>query len=53
VRGAKELFNAIDHEGAADAFAAERRVIGAQIGSSNQIESVMASFENREPAFVD
>lgn len=53
VRGSKELFNALDHGGAAEAFAAERRVIGAQIGSKNQIESVMASFEKREPSFID
>lgn len=53
VRGAKELFNALDHDGAADAFAAERRVIGSQIGSKNQIESVTASFEKRDPEFVD
>lgn len=53
VRGAKELFNLMDHPGAADAFAAERRVIGEQIGSPNQTESVMASFEKRAPVFVD
>jgi len=53
VRGAKELFNRLDHEGAAEAFAEERRVIGTQIGSPNQIESVMASFENRPPVFAD
>lgn len=53
VRGSKELFNALDHQGAAEAFAGERRVIGAQIGSKNQIESVMASFEKRDPGFVD
>ncbi|BAN02758.1 crotonase/enoyl-CoA hydratase family protein [Ilumatobacter coccineus] len=53
VRGAKELFNALQHDGAADAFAAERRVIGDQIGSKNQVEAVMASFEKRTPEFVD
>ncbi len=53
VRGAKELFNDLDHGGAAEAFAGERRVIGAQIGSPNQVESVMASFEQRSPVFVD
>ncbi|MFK7918724.1 MAG: crotonase/enoyl-CoA hydratase family protein [Ilumatobacter sp.] len=53
VRGAKQLFNDLDHEGAADAFAAERRVIGEQIGSANQQESVVASFEKRAPVFAD
>lgn len=53
VRGAKEAFSLMDHEGAAEQFAAERRLIGAQIGSSNQMEAVMASFENREPNFTD
>jgi len=53
VRGAKELFNRIDHDGAAEAFAEERRVIGQQIGSTNQMEAVMSGFENRAPVFVD
>jgi len=53
VRGAKELFNRLDHDGAADAFAQERRVIGEQIGSRNQMEAVMSGFENRAPVFVD
>jgi len=53
VRGAKELFNRIDHEGAAEQFAEERRLISAQIGSPNQMEAVMAGFEKRAPAFVD
>ncbi len=53
VRGAKELFNRLDHDGAAEAFAEERRVIGEQIGSSNQMEAVMSGFEKRAPVFVD
>jgi enoyl-CoA hydratase/carnithine racemase len=53
VRGAKELFNRLDHVGAAEAFAEERRVIGEQIGSSNQVEAVMSGFEKRAPVFVD
>jgi enoyl-CoA hydratase/carnithine racemase len=53
IRGAKELFNRIYDEGAAEQFAAERRVIGAQIGSTNQVEAVMAGFENRQPNFTD
>lgn len=53
VRGAKQLFNDLDHPGAAEAFAAERRVIGEQIGSPNQKEAVVASFEQRPPVFAD
>jgi enoyl-CoA hydratase/carnithine racemase len=53
VRGSKEVFNALDHDGAAEAFANERRVIGEQIGSPNQKESVIASFEKRPPVFAD
>lgn len=53
VRGSKEVFNALDHDGAAEAFANERRVIGEQIGSPNQKEAVVASFEQRAPVFVD
>lgn len=53
IRGAKALFNELFASGAAEQFAAERRVIGAQIGSTNQIEAVMAGFENRPPVFAD
>ncbi len=53
VRGAKELFNRLANDGAAEQFAEERRVIGGQIGSPNQIEAVMAGFENRPPDFAD
>ena len=53
VRGSKALFNRLDHPGAAEAFAEERRVIGEQIGSPNQVEAVMAGFENRPPVFAD
>ncbi|CAB4897190.1 unannotated protein [freshwater metagenome] len=53
VRGAKELFNRIVNHGAAEQFAHERRVIGSLIGSPNQIEAVMANFENRIPNFHD
>ena len=53
VRGAKELFNRIVNAGAAEQFAEERRVIGSLIGKPQQIEAVMANFENRPPAFVD
>jgi enoyl-CoA hydratase/carnithine racemase len=53
VRGSKALFNRLSSDGAAEQFAAERAVIGAQIGSANQIEAVMAGFENRPPQFTD
>lgn len=53
VRGAKALFNRLDHAGAAEQFAEERRVIREQIGSTNQIEAVTAGFEKRAPVFVD
>ena len=53
VRGSKEVFNALDHDGAAEAFENERRAISAQIGSPNQKESVVAGFEKRAPVFAD
>jgi enoyl-CoA hydratase/carnithine racemase len=53
VRGSKELINAMANDGAAEQFAEERRIIRSQIGTPNQREAVMASFENRPPAFVD
>jgi enoyl-CoA hydratase/carnithine racemase len=53
VRGAKALFNRLLADGAAEQFAEERRVIGAQIGSPNQVEAVMADFEKRPPVFAD
>jgi len=53
VRGAKALFNRLANDGAAEQFAEERRVIGEQIGSANQVEAVMAGFENRPPVFDD
>ena len=53
VRGAKELFNRQTRGDAADQFAAERAAIGAQIGTPNQKEAVMAGFENRAPVFED
>jgi enoyl-CoA hydratase/carnithine racemase len=53
VRGSKELFNRLFTEGAAAHFAAERSVIGAQIGTPNQIEAVMANMEKRAANFVD
>jgi enoyl-CoA hydratase/carnithine racemase len=53
IRGAKELFNRLAHDGAAEQFAEERRVIGAQIGTPNQVEAVMAGFEKRDPVYTD
>jgi enoyl-CoA hydratase/carnithine racemase len=53
VRGAKALMNRLVNDGAADQFAEERRVIGSLIGRGNQVEAVMANFENRAPAFAD
>ena len=53
VRGSKALFNRIVNDGAAEQFAAERRTIGAQIGTPNQVEAVMAGFEKRPAAYAD
>ncbi len=53
VRGAKALFNEMFHDGAAEQFANERRVIFEQIGTPNQIEAVTAGMEQRKPNFVD
>lgn len=53
VRGAKRLFNRLFDEGAAEQFAAERAEIGAQIGSPNQVEAVMAGLEGRPPVYID
>jgi enoyl-CoA hydratase/carnithine racemase len=53
VRGAKELFNRLFADGAAEQFAEERRVIRSQIGTPNQLEAVRAGFEKRAPVFQD
>jgi len=53
VRGAKELINSRVNEDAAQQFANERTVIQSLIGQRNQIESVAAYFEKREPRFSD
>jgi len=53
VRAAKRLLNQSGLVPIADQYAAERREIGALIGSPNQVEAVMAGFEKREPAFRD
>ncbi len=51
VRGAKELFNRLANDGAAEQFAEERRVIGSLIGRPNQVEAVMSNFEKRPANF--
>lgn len=53
VRGAKELLNQLFNAGAGDQFAREREVIGRLVGRPNQVEAVMASFENRPASFTD
>jgi enoyl-CoA hydratase/carnithine racemase len=53
VRGAKALLNQMFTSGAADQFAAERRIIGSLIGRPNQVEAVMANFEKRAAVFAD
>jgi enoyl-CoA hydratase/carnithine racemase len=53
VRGAKALVNGLLHTQAEHQFAEERRVIGALIGRPNQVEAIMANFEQRVPSFTD
>ena len=53
VRGAKELFNRMFVQEAADHFDAERRVIRTLIGSPNQVEAIAANLENRQATFAD
>lgn len=53
VRGSKELFNRQLRDGAAAQFAAEREIIGAQIGTPNQIEAITAGMANRAPVYQD
>ena len=53
VRGSKQLFNRMFTDGAAEQFAEERRIIGEQIGSPNQIEAIRSNMERRPPEFVD
>ena len=53
MRGAKELLNHLFNASADDQFAKEREVIGRLVGRPNQLEAVMASFENRPPSFTD
>ena len=53
VRAAKRLLNQSGSVPMAEQFAAERTEIGRLIGSKNQVEAVMAGFEDRAPAFAD
>ena len=53
VRGAKELFSTIGGQGAAEHFADERRVIGALVGSPNQVEAVMSGLQKRPADYSD
>jgi len=54
IRGVKRLLEASVAGGpVADQFALERETIFGLIGSPNQVESVMAYFEKRDPKFAD
>jgi enoyl-CoA hydratase/carnithine racemase len=53
VKGAKALLNLAGHVPLAEGFQAEARTIAGLIGTPNQIEAVMASFEKRRPRFED
>ncbi len=53
VRAAKRLFNEAPKMSTAEGFAAERMEIGKLIGSPNQVETIKAWFDKREPQFVD
>ncbi len=53
VRAAKRLLNQSGLVPVADQYAAERREIGALIGSPNQVEAAMAGLEKRDPVFTD
>jgi enoyl-CoA hydratase/carnithine racemase len=53
VRGAKALFNRMFTDGVADQFEQERIVIGALIGTPNQVESITANLERRPAVFTD
>lgn len=53
VQGSKAAFNAMFTDGAAEQFALERKLIGEQIGTKNQVEAIMSNMERRRPAFTD
>jgi len=53
IRGVKRLVNEAWQLSEADALALEARLQGGVIGSSNQVEAVMANMQNRAPTFED
>ena len=53
IRAAKRLMNNAGGLSTAERFAAERSEIGALIGSPNQVESIKAYFDKRDPVFAD
>ncbi|MGI9600496.1 MAG: crotonase/enoyl-CoA hydratase family protein [Acidimicrobiales bacterium] len=53
VRGAKHLIDLAAATDYATGFSEERRVIGSLIGTPNQVESVQAYFEKRDPVYRD
>jgi len=53
IRAAKRLIQNAEFLSAQDRFEAERREIGALIGSPNQAEAIRAYFEKRDPSFAD
>jgi enoyl-CoA hydratase/carnithine racemase len=53
IRADKRLMNNAGGLSTAARFAAERAEIGALIGSPNQVESIKAYFDKRDPVFAD
>ena len=53
IRAAKRLLNNAAHVSVAEGLAAERREIGALIGSPNQVEAVTAWFEKRPARYAN
>lgn len=53
VRAAKRLLNQSGFVPVAEQYEAERREIGALIGSPNQVEAVMAGFDKRDASYSD
>ena len=53
IRAGKRLLNNAAHVTTAEGLAAERREIGALIGSPNQVEAVAAWFEKRPASYTD
>ncbi len=53
IRGAKKLLNDIPHQSVREGLIAESNCSRDMMGTANQIEAVMATFENRAPNFTD